>query len=456
MQRKSSFFLSSLFLSLSFSFSSSVGAQDYDPSRVIVKLAPEVEISEVTTLKSTRLLDEYYVIQTSDAAGLVKQLSSNPNVEKVSLNYKRSVGFAPQDPSKRFFKSLVSDPFFNDVRATKLWAFDDKEENGIDVNKYYAYLAAHPEIKKSPVLVAVVDTGADLTHPDLQGKFWVNKKEVAGNGIDDDKNGYVDDVNGINTLQRNPQNEATGNVTLDPGPCTFLDCSASHGTHVSGTIAAVQNNKIGVAGISSEAKLISIKTVPTDGDETDIDVAESYAYAAKMGARVINCSFGKAVNEGGNMVNEMITTIAKKYNVLVVIAAGNSNQNIDTTLTYPASYPNPYTVVVGASTSGGSRASFSNYGIKNVDIFAPGQGIVSSVKGGYQSFDGTSMAAPHVAGVAAEILSVFPKLNVKELKDVLLKSAVLVPSYEPLSVSGGLLNVMEAYNYAAKNYPNKR
>jgi thermitase len=451
------FFIS---LALGSTHGRSQSLENFDPSRILVKLQSGVQINEVTELKAKQLLDNYYVVQTGgeSAEDLVELFSQDERVANVSLNYKHQVEDVRPSPTsaKGLLKFLNEPSFFNDAKASQLWGFASKEENGIDVNGYYELTSGPGSNKKSPVIVAVVDTGSDLSHPDLAGKFWTNTKEIAGNKLDDDKNGYVDDVYGINTLKRNAQGEATADVTLDS--CRGFFCASSHGTHVAGTIAAVQNNAIGVAGISSDAKIMTIKTVPSNGsDETDVDVAESYAYAAKNGARVINCSFGKKVNEGGNIVNEMITTIAEKYNVLVVIAAGNdSGMDIDTSLRYPASYENPYTLVIGASSSNGTRASFSNIGKKNVDLFAPGADIVSTVKDGYEAYDGTSMATPHVAGVAAEILSQFPKLTVKELKQVILKSVVKVPAYSSISVSGGLLNLKAAYEYADAKFNHRR
>src|SRR5690606_16546063 len=144
---------------------------------------------------------------------------------------------------------------------------------------------------------------------------------------------------------------------------------------------------------------MAIRTVPNNGDETDIDVAESFLYAAKHGAKVINCSFGKANNEGGDLVKDTINHIGQEYGVLVVAAAGNSSQDIDRRLTYPASFDSETLMVVAATTSSGGMAYFSNYGRVNVDLAAPGSGIYSTTPGNrYGNMSGTSMASPNAAG----------------------------------------------------------
>ena len=155
---------------------------------------------------------------------------------------------------------------------------------GMNTEKAYKTLKKR---KSSTVIVAVIDSGIDIEHKDLQGKIWTNTDEIPNNGIDDDNNGYIDDIHGINTLVRDAQGRASTNTMA----------SHWHGTHVAGTIAATQNNGIGIAGVANNVKIMAIRTVPDDSDELDSNIVESYLYAAKMGAKVINCSFGKKVKE---------------------------------------------------------------------------------------------------------------------------------------------------------------
>ncbi|NDG84253.1 MAG: hypothetical protein EBX52_04345 [Proteobacteria bacterium] len=302
-----------------------------------------------------------------------------------------------------------------------------------------------PARAQADVIVAVVDTGVDYNHEDLKSVMWVNPREIPGNGIDDDGNGYVDDVHGINTLVRDSQGRATGNPMA----------SHAHGTHVSGTIAAAQNNRIGIAGIASRARIMAIRTVPDDADETDANVVESFLYAARNGARLINCSFGKEVNEGGRVVKEAIDHVAQKYGVLVVAAAGNDSSSfqkwdIDVKPKYPASYDSEGLLVIAATGSSGGLASFSNVGRKSVDVAAPGVNIWSTLpRNSYGSMSGTSMATPTTVGMLAEVLSRYPTLTPLELKQVAMVSVTPVVSFQSYMASGGRVNLYQALLKAA-------
>jgi subtilisin family serine protease len=330
---------------------------------------------------------------------------------------------------------------FNDPDASKLWAFQAK--NGLDVIGAYDAL---PSASPKQVIVAVVDTGVDHNHEDLKDIMWSNEKEIKGNGIDDDNNGYIDDIHGINVLERDEQGRATMNTMA----------SHWHGTHVSGTIAAEQNNGIGIAGVANNVKIMAIRTVPDDSDELDSNIVEAYLYAAKMGARIINCSFGKAVNEGGMVVRDTINQIAKK-NVLVVISAGNDSMgpmswhDIDTSPKYPASFDSANTLVIASTTSAGDLSSFSNVGARGVDVASPGSNIYSTINGNkYSMASGTSMAAPNASGVAAMVLGHFPNLKTASLKKVLMDSVTKVPAFKGKMVTEGRLNLKAALTAAKK------
>jgi subtilisin family serine protease len=223
----------------------------------------------------------------------------------------------------------------------------------------------------------------------------------------------------------------------------------SHGTHVSGTIAAKQNNKIGIAGIASNVRIMGIRTVPNNSDETDIDVAEAFIYAAKNGAKIINCSFGKSKNEGKNLIPDTLKYIQDNYGVLVIAAAGNSSDDIDKKPTFPANHLNENLLIVASTQNNGGMSGFSNYGKINVDVSAPGSSIYSTVPNGrYASMSGTSMASPTTAGVAAEILSHFPNLTPLQLKQVLMDSVTKVERFKNKIVSGGRIDLLLALDLA--------
>lgn len=230
---------------------------------------------------------------------------------------------------------------------------------------------------------------------------------------------------------------------------------ALHGTHVAGIIGAVRNNNIGMNGIASNAKLMSIRAVP-DGDERDKDIANAIRYAVDNGAKIINMSFGKAYSPHPEKVWEAMR-YASDNNVLLVHAAGNDNQNIDEIINYPINYYSdgkvvaPTWITVGASTryNDDIRASFSNFGKKHVDIFAPGLEIYSTIpQNDYKFLQGTSMAAPVVSGVAALVWGYFPELTAQELREVLIKSGNLSNELLDLSTNGVIVDAKKALQIA--------
>ncbi|PIP91291.1 MAG: hypothetical protein COW79_03140 [Bdellovibrionales bacterium CG22_combo_CG10-13_8_21_14_all_38_13] len=402
--------------------------------RLVVKMKEAGNAPVVSSAKNIQhLFGQYYVVQTNDVAVTRAQLEASSEVLRVDINAKAGKRKLPQASQtemlpKVFGKSVTG---FNDPGLSRLWGFNSAERGGMAVNDAYETLGAN---KGEKVIVAVVDTGVDYNHEDLKDVMWTNEGEIAGNGIDDDNNGYIDDVHGINTLVRDANGVATG----DP-----MD-KHSHGTHVSGSIGAKQNNGIGVAGVASNVAIMAIRTVPNNGDETDVDVAESFLYAAKHGAKIINCSFGKSNNEGGDLVKDTINHIGAEYGVLVIAAAGNSSQDIDRRLTYPASFDSETLMVVAATTSSGGMASYSNYGLVGVDLAAPGSSIYSTTPGNrYGNMSGTSMASPNSVGVAAEVLSRHPELSPIQLKQVLMDNVTKVSRYETRMVTGGRINLLQ-------------
>lgn len=253
------------------------------------------------------------------------------------------------------------------------------------------------------VVVAVLDTGVDYNHQDLKNNIWTNTKEIAGNGIDDDGNGYVDDVRGWNFDSNN------NNVLDDYG----------HGTHVAGTIAG-ENNGIGVTGIAYNAKIMPIKVLDENGSGSYSAIAKGIYYAVDNGARVINLSLG------GYFSNETLKAAleyASSKNVIVVMAAGNDG---DSSPAYPARYANNYGIAVGAVDKNNQLADFSNRsGASELAyVTAPGVDIYSTLPNNqYGNYNGTSMATPHVTGVVALMLSANPSLTENQVRNILTKTA---------------------------------
>lgn len=509
----------------------------------------------------------------------------------------------------------------------KGWHMMDPKDNGyygISVDKAYQTLLKGKQPKQQ-VIVAVIDSGVDTTHEDLKPVLWVNRKEIPGNGIDDDKNGYVDDVHGWNFLgakdgrnvtadsdeaarvyyglkkkygdsipdlsglsveeadevrtyqrakaqiesaakeasimmlvyrpivekitpadsilkQAMGKEQYTGDQLLgfkprnaeeskakglmlglfqqlgmettnksmvgdlmqfyegekkkvenlngppvdyrsvvgdDPndvndrfyGNNDIMAADPEHGTHVSGIIGAARGNGKGMDGIANNVRIMVIRAVP-DGDEHDKDIANAIRYAVDNGARVINMSFGKYFSPQKKWVDDAVR-YAQEKGVLIVHAAGNEATNVDEKRHFPSAFyqdgtRNPNWITVGASgpTRKNLVAYFSNYGKSDVDVFAPGMEIYSSVPKGdqYKMEQGTSMASPVVAGLAALIMSYYPQLTAAEVKTVITKSAkpidamVYKPnemdekttqmSFSELSSSGGVINAVEAIRLA--------
>jgi subtilisin family serine protease len=253
------------------------------------------------------------------------------------------------------------------------------------------------------IVVAVIDTGVDYTHLDLDANIWVNTQEIAGNGIDDDGNGYIDDVRGWDFVDQ------------DNNPMDLY----GHGTHVAGTIAA-ENNGIGITGVAYNAKIMPVKVLGADGNGTTPDVAAGIRYAADNGADVINLSLG------GNFFSTDIASAveyATNRGAMVVMAAGNSASFQPG---FPANLANQWGIAVGAVDNRNRVAPFSNgAGIPALNyVVAPGVGIYSTIPGNtYRQANGTSMATPHVAGVVALMLSANPTLTPAQITPLLTSSA---------------------------------
>jgi subtilisin family serine protease len=280
------------------------------------------------------------------------------------------------------------------------------------------------------VTVAVLDSGIRLDHPDLAPNVWTNFREVPGNGVDDDQNGFIDDVHGVDlTTTAARQDLSDGN---------------GHGTHVSGIIAAPQNGQ-GVVGVAPKAKIMMIRVLDAQLNGNTAAVAAGIRYAAAMGARIINLSLAGDVPDP--RIDDAIAAAAAA-NVLVIVAAGNAGRNIDAQPAYPASIAAPNLVSVAATIPQDGRqiADFSNFGQLTVQVAAPGDSILStSNTGGYIDESGTSMAAPMVTGVAALMLSANPRLGAADLRALLLQNA----ARSALPVAAGYVDAQRAVLGAA-------
>ena len=275
------------------------------------------------------------------------------------------------------------------------------------------------------VVVALVDTGIDYTHEDLVGRIWTNTDEIPGNGIDDDGNGYVDDVYGWNFYS------GTNDV--------YVGTEDAHGTHGAGTIAANAGNGVGIAGIvqSDHVKVMAVKALGgSDGSGTTASIIQAIQYAEANGAQICNLSLGSSQNDPA-----LYRTIASSK-MLFVVAAGNDGTDLETAPSYPAIYDLDNLIAVANIRYDGELDPTSSYGAASVDLAAPGSYILSTTPGDtYSYMTGTSMAAPMVSAAAAMVYSAFPKATLADVKDILLASVHKLDSLTGRTATGGMLDL---------------
>lgn len=401
------------------------------PGEFVVKLRPQLSVQSDSKQTLSRTLQAF--IKTSipelnlvvikrpvfETKSLVlQQLSQNPNVEYVEPNFIYRINRTPNDP-------LLS----------RLWglnntgAVDSSGQAGtpgIDVSAPQAW---DIQTGSENVLVAVIDTGVNYNSSDLAGNLWVNEAEKNGKqGIDDDNNGVVDDIHGANFVDAN---RPTGNPLDDHG----------HGSHCSGTIAARGDDGAGLVGVAWRAKIMGVKFLSAAGGGTLEGAVQAILYANKMGAKILSNSWG-----GGGFSQALLEAIQKtnESGSLFVAAAGNESNNNDSSPTYPAAYDVANILAVAAIDNKGQLASFSNYGRNKVHVGAPGVNVLSLTTSGYESWSGTSMAAPHVSGVAVLLASQFPEMSGLEMKQRIISTAKPVRSLKKRVSSGGVANAYTA------------
>lgn len=345
-------------------------------------------------------------------AGSAAPIDAQADLQKrLTVPTSPATGIAP-DPITTICM-LPNDPSFN-----RLTGMHNAGDTDIDAPE-----AWDSATDASNVVVGVIDTGIDYTHPDLAANIWTNPGEISNNGIDDDGNGLVDDDHGFDFYNDD-------NNPLD---------DHQHGTHCAGTIGAVGNNGIGVSGVAWSVRMMALKAFNSDGNGAGSAIVEAITYAAEMGAKVTSNSWGS--REASTAIRDAIAA-AGNAGSLFVAAAGNDSANIDSGGEFPASCELDSVLSVAATDEVDALAPFSNYGLVAVDLAAPGTSIHSTFPGNqYGGLSGTSMAAPHVAGACALLLSQQPSLTPLQLKQHVMATVDRIPALGEKTVTGGRLNL---------------
>jgi len=401
------------------------------PGEYVVSFSPRSQTSgSVAALSSPLSTGELSVVRRLGSDGAVLSdsgsniRSSNGDVSALESGLgldadetcKRLLASHQVDSCTPNYKLSISDTGGADPLLPALWGMSD--ESGISAVSAWGISKGSSE-----VIVAVIDTGVDYMHEDLAANVWANPNEIANNGVDDDGNGYVDDVRGINLVPGAPHS----NDPMDDN---------QHGTHVSGIIGAVHDNGVGLGGVNGAVKILPIKFMDAAGAGRLSDAIAAIDYMVDLkvnrgiNIKVANNSWGGG---GYSPVLEAAIQRANDAGIVFVVAAGNDGLDVDLFPSYPGGYDVSNVVTVAAIDEAQNLATFSNYGGQSVDIAAPGVAINSSVPGQrYSKLSGTSMAAPHVVGSLALLYSIEPSINVPDSIVRLLESGRELPTlYSP-------------------------
>jgi subtilisin family serine protease len=403
--------------------------QQYVPGEVLVISVPAPRHNKRPHLQSKHNYKQVLHVKLPEGKSVKQAIAEqqnkkDPRIVRVEPNYRVRILGVPNDP------------LFGQMWALKNTGRDGGTA-GADIDAVSAW---DINTGSDNVVVAVIDTGIDTYHPDLRDNIWTNADEIPNNGRDDDRNGYIDDVHGYDFVKddNNPRDE-------------FF-----HGTHVAGTIAARGNNRNGVTGINWRCKLMACRFLDEDGSGTTSDAIDAIRYAVANGADILSNSWG---GPGYSQSLEEAIDYANDHGVLFVAAAGNDGLNTDVYPNYPSGYAVANVISVAATDNTDSLAYFSNYGRRSVHLAAPGVDILSTfptyqtvamsyykLSSYYETISGTSMATPHVAGVAALLLAQNPSMTLNELKARLIWTGDQIEALGSKTITGRRLN---AYNALA-------
>lgn len=457
-----------------------LGPAAYDPSRILVCFREDGAGLDVQG--ATSLGKGLYAVQLAEGMDVETALvayRANPNVCYAEPDYQVQVQVVP-----------------NDARFSELWGLDNNNDADIDAPEAWDISTG-----SLSVTVGIIDTGIDYRHPDLYLNIWLNPGEVPtsksfASGLTDTNENNIVDFYDLNSL------DAQGNTVFAPGTSTRVNAAFStdkngngvidagdllndsswengsdgndannlvddlvgwdfinndndpfddneHGTHVAGTIGAIGNNGVGVAGINWQVRMAGLKFLSAQGSGNLGDAVEAINYAVDAGFNLTNNSWG-----GGGFSQAMFDAIsnANDINQLFIAAAGNSSSNNDQFASFPSGYDLPNVIAVAATDDNDDLATFSSFGATTVDLGAPGVGILSTTPDNtYSSFNGTSMATPHVSGVAALVFAQHPDWTAQQVKDQILNTTDPLSSLDGITVTGGRLNAAAALGSSAED-----
>lgn len=405
------------------------GAQNgysYAPGILIVGLASAGKNFQIAALEQSLQAQQVAALSQIDA--IILHVPPGQEQQAASLAKQNpAVAFAEPDyiitaDSGSSSGRIPDDPFYD-----QQWSLQK-----IGVSIAWEVTTGLPD-----VLIAVVDSGVQLDHPDLADKIWTNPGEIPGNQLDDDGKGKVDDVHGWHFYHQDT------NLGFVPAEDANVSDDFGHGTHVAGIVAASTNNQTGISGISWNSRIMPVKVLDQYGSGFYSDIAAGIIYAADNGAKIINLSLG------GVQPSELLRSAvdyAHNHGALVIAAAGNSGAAV----LYPAAYDPA--LAVAATDKNDQRPAFSNFG-PQVDLAAPGTNIYSTwYRSNYFTKSGTSMATPHVAGVAALLWSYNPSLTADEIARILMHSAVdIEPAGVDIYTGWGRLSAARAVDYLVRS-----
>jgi thermitase len=406
------------------------------PGEIIVKLKGDkarsflsrkslygLEVKELLNLSGGNLA--VFNSSQKSLASTIEKLNNDPAVEYAEPNYLyRAIGSKKKtvDPKFQQLWGLINTGNNEPAGSRGNSAPTGKAGNDINANEAWKITKGDKKIK-----IAVIDTGVDYNHPDLKNNMWTNNAELNGKpGVDDDGNGYIDDIHGYDVA----------NDDGDP-----MDGNG-HGTHCAGTIAAEHDNNIGIAGVMAKASIVGVKFLTDQGSGSTIDAIKAIDYATKIKVDIMSNSWG-----GGGSSEALKEAIerAKDSGIIFTAAAGNSGTNNDSQPHYPSNYDVDNVISVAAHNYNNELAYFSCYGSRTVHVAAPGRNILSTTpNNSYDVYSGTSMATPHVTGVIGLYLAEHGATNALVIRKKLMESSVYGKSYGKKIMSKGRV---DAYNF---------